>query len=200
MKILLLSDQESKFLYEFFSPEKIKDVELIISCGDLRASYLTFFATFSHAPLIYVRGNHDTRYESKPPEGCVCIEDDIFVYQGVRILGLGGSMEYIPGSNDQYTERQMQRRIRRLWWKIKKHKGFDILVTHSPAYELNELPDLPHKGFACFKALMDKYAPKYFIHGHVHSNYGGKFKREDQYGSTKVVNAYEYYMLDYSET
>lgn len=197
MKILVLSDQESKSLYEYYSPEKLKDIDLIISCGDLRANYLTFFATFSHAPVFYVRGNHDGQYEERPPEGCTCIEDNVVTYKGVRILGLGGSMEYIPGSSNQYTEKSMERRIKRLWWKLKKNRGFDILVAHAPAFEVNDLPDLPHKGFSCFRDLMDKYAPKYFLHGHVHSNYGGSFKREDKYGSTTVVNAYEYYILDY---
>lgn len=199
MKILVLSDEESKSLYEYFSPDKIKDVDLIISCGDLRASYLTFFATFSHAPLLYVRGNHDGHYEERPPEGCVCIEDDIFVFRGVRILGLGGSMEYIPGADNQYTERSMERRIKKLWWKLIKNKGFDILVAHAPAYEVNDLPDLPHRGFVCFKSLMDKYVPKFFIHGHVHANYGRGFKREDTYGGTKVINAYEYYIIEYPD-
>ena len=105
MKILVLSDHESKSLYEYYTPEKLKDIDLIISCGDLRANYLAFFATFSHAPVYYVRGNHDCRYEEYPPEGCTCIEDDIVTFRGVRIMGLGGSMEYIPGSSNQYTER-----------------------------------------------------------------------------------------------
>ena len=52
MKILVLSDQESKFLYEYYTPEKVKDIDLIISCGDLRANYLTFFATFSRSGLL----------------------------------------------------------------------------------------------------------------------------------------------------
>ena len=89
MKILLLADQESKSLYDYYSPEKIEGIDLIISCGDLKASYLSFFATVSHAPVLYIRGNHDCQYARKPPEGCICIEDDIFVYKGVRILGLG---------------------------------------------------------------------------------------------------------------
>lgn len=52
MKILVLADQESKSLYEFFTPDKIKDIDLIISCGDLRAEYLSFFATFSELRYI----------------------------------------------------------------------------------------------------------------------------------------------------
>lgn len=199
MKILVLSDHESKSLYEFYTPEKLKGIDLIISCGDLRANYLSFFATFSRAPVFYVRGNHDCHYLDCPPEGCICIEDDIVTYKGIRILGLGGSKEYIPGSPNQYTERKMEQRIRRLWLKLKINKGFDILVAHAPAYELNDLPDLPHQGFSCFKELMDKYSPKYFLHGHVHANYGNVFRREDQYGCTTVVNAYEYYIIDYPD-
>ena len=52
-------------------------------------------------------------------------------------------MEYIPDSPNQYTERKMRARIRRLWWKLWRHKGFDILVTHAPAYKLNDMEDLP---------------------------------------------------------
>lgn len=199
MRILVLADHESKALYEYYEPGKLKDIDLIVSCGDLRANYLSFFATFSRAPVLYVRGNHDGRYDEKPPEGCICIEDDIYVFRGVRIMGLGGSMEYIPGADNQYTEARMRRRIRKLWWRLKRSKGIDIFVSHAPAYQLNDMEDLPHRGFCCFRSLLETYAPKYFVHGHVHANYGGKFKRLDQYGDTIVVNAYEQFVIEYPE-
>lgn len=197
INILLLADQKSKFLYDFYNPETLKDVDLIISCGDLPPEYLSFFVTLCNVPLLYVRGNHDGKYEHTPPEGCICIEDDIYVHQGVRILGLGGSMEYIPGAANQFTEQKMRRRVRRLFFKLWKHKGFDILVTHAPAYQLNDLPDLPHRGFAVFRELMEKYEPKFFFHGHVHANYSTKFKRRDSFGNTIVVNAFEYHIVEY---
>ena len=71
---MIFADQESKLLYEYYDPEKMKDIDLLISCGDLPPEYLTFFATLCHAPLLYVKGNHDSKYEYKPPEGCICIE------------------------------------------------------------------------------------------------------------------------------
>ena len=40
MNILVLADHESKYLYDYYEPEKLKDVDLIISCGDLEANYL----------------------------------------------------------------------------------------------------------------------------------------------------------------
>ena len=87
MKILAVSDIESKYLWDYFEPKKLEGVELILSCGDLAAEYLSFLATFTHAPVLYVHGNHDAGYENRPPEGCICIEDEIFTYRGVRILG-----------------------------------------------------------------------------------------------------------------
>ena len=96
----------------------------------------------------------------------------------------------------QYTESQMKRRIRKLFLKIKMKKGFDILVTHSPAMGINDGEDLPHRGFACLTELLIKYSPKFFMHGHVHLNYGRNFKREDTYMDTRVINAYERYVFE----
>ncbi|MGN0159180.1 MAG: metallophosphoesterase [Brotaphodocola sp.] len=200
MKILVLSDEISKSLYEYYEPGKLKNVELIIACGDLKKSYLEFFATVVHVPVLFVLGNHDAWYD--PQEGCggcICIEDDIFVYKGIRILGLGGSMRYLPKQSGQYSEQEMSWRIRKLWWKIWCRKGFDILVTHAPAKGVNDMEDLPHQGFACFCDLMRKYTPQLFIHGHVHATYGSSFKRLDRFEHTTVVNAYGSYIIEYPE-
>ncbi len=199
MNILVLADHESKLLYDFYDPERMKDIDLIISCGDLEPEYLSFFATLCHAPVLYVQGNHDSKYSRQPPEGCICIEDDIYVFHGVRVMGLGGSMQYIPGAANQYSERDMRRRVRRMWWKLLRHQGFDILVAHAPAYDLNDMEDLPHRGFACFRTLMEKYSPKFFFHGHIHANYGSRFKRKDVYERTTIINAYEFYVVEYPE-
>ena len=47
MKILAISDVESKYLWDYFQPEKLEGVDLILSCGDLKASYLTLLARFT---------------------------------------------------------------------------------------------------------------------------------------------------------
>ena len=196
MRILAIADEECKSLWDHFDKSKLEGIDLIISCGDLDPRYLSFLATFTSAPVIYVHGNHDKKYSHMPPEGCICIEDDIFVYQGVRILGLGGSMQY-ASTVHQYTEQQMRNRIRKLRWKLLRHKGFDILVTHAPAQSINDGDDLPHRGFKVFKELMGKYRPKYFLHGHVHMQYGQKHKRIDKYNDTQIINAFERYVFDY---
>lgn len=195
MKILFLADEESKAYWDFFHKEDFADIDLIVSCGDLKSSYLSFLATMVPVPVLYVKGNHDTHYKTNPPDGCICIEDDIYEFQGVRILGLGGCNRYKPGDN-QYTDAQMAARVRKLRFKLWKKKGFDILVTHAPAKGLHDDTDPCHVGFNTFNKVIEKYKPKYFVHGHVHMNYGRKFPREDMVGQTHVINAFEKYIIE----
>ena len=195
MKILLLADQAEPSLWEHLDKRKLEGVELVLSCGDLPAEYLSFLTCFTSAPILYGHGNHDGRYEKKPPEGCICVEDTIYTHNGLRILGLGGSMRYRTGPH-MYTEREMQRRVRRLRFKLWRSKGFDILLTHAPAYQLGDDTDLAHTGFQVFLELIDKYQPRYLIHGHVHQSYQHDFKRIRQRGDTQSINAFGYYILD----
>ncbi len=197
MKILALSDVESRSLWDHFDRRKLDGVEMILSCGDLDPDYLSFLATFTSAPLLYVHGNHDGRYAQREPGCCVCVDGKIHVHNGVRVLGLGGCMRYKPSGQHQYTAREMDRRVRRLWLALYRHGGFDILLTHAPALGVNDGSDLAHTGFECFNRLIDRYTPRYFVHGHVHISYGRKHPRLDEYGSTKVINAYESYMFEY---
>lgn len=107
-------------------------------------------------------------------------------------------MRYRPGIN-QYTEKEMKKRVKKLWFPLLYRGGFDILLTHSPAYQLNDGLDLPHQGFQVFNTLMDKYHPRFFIHGHVHMSYGRNQKRYDQYNQTHVINAYDRCVFDYED-
>ena len=49
----------------------------------------------------------------------------------------------------------MNHRINKMWLSIKKNRGFDILLTHSPAAGIGDGPDEPHKGFEGFNYLLE---------------------------------------------
>ena len=198
MRILAIADEESAYLWDYFDKSKLKGVDLIISCGDLAPEYLSFLTTLTSIPVLYVHGNHDEKYDRNPPEGCTCIDDRVYVHEGIRILGLGGSMRYSSGKY-QYTEFQMLSRVRRLAFQLFRRRGFDILVTHAPAYQINDGEDLPHQGFKSFLSLMEKYHPRFFLHGHVHMSYGRKHKRYDKYEETHVINAFERCIFEYED-
>lgn len=195
MKILLLADEESKYYWDYFEKQKLEGIDLIISCGDLAPQFLEFLATFAKVPVLYVYGNHDYCYDETPPGGCICIDDDVYNYNGLRIMGLGGCMCYNYGPY-QFTEKEMAKRAKKMRRKIKKQGGIDILITHAPAYQFHDSEDLPHTGFKVFLDILDEYQPKLFAHGHVHINYGRDFKRESFYNQTKVINAFEKYIVE----
>lgn len=194
MKILVIADEESRSLWDFWDKSKTAGIDLILSCGDLNAEYLSFLTTMANVDVLYVHGNHDDGYLKKAPEGCICVDDKIINYNGIRIFGLGGSMRYGNG-HFQYTEKEMANRIKKRRLSLLKNKGFDILLTHSPARNINDMDDLAHRGFECFNALIEKYQPEFFIHGHVHKTYGN-FKRIQKNGNTTIINAFEKYIIE----
>jgi len=198
MNILAVSDIEDKYIWDHFDRERFKDIDLIISCGDLKASYLEFLVTMIPAPLLYVHGNHDTRYESKPPEGCTNIDGKVYIHEnGVRIAGLGGSMRYRPDAPYQYSEKEMKRRASKIKRTIKKARGIDIFVAHSPALGIGDGDDIAHTGFEVFITIMDEYNPKYMLHGHQHSCYNRRIQRKQIHKATQIINVGPYYIFEY---
>ena len=145
--------------------------------------------------LLLLPYNHDESYEKAPPEGCFCIEDQVYCCKGLRIVGLGGSMRYRPGLY-QYTEAQMRRRAKQLSLKLWRTGGFDILVTHAPARGIGDEEHISHRGFQTFVDLMEKYKPAYMVHGHIHREYTSRFKRLRKCGETVVVNANKSYVIE----
>ena len=95
MRILAVSDVEESWLTTHYDRDRMEGVELIISCGDLPASYLEHIVTLANIPLLYVAGNHDTAYARHAPEGCVNIDGCIARTgrhpSGTRILNACGS-------------------------------------------------------------------------------------------------------------
>jgi len=150
MKILSVSDRVVSTLYDNFDAERFPKVDLILSCGDLPPEYLSYLVASFNIPLYYVRGNHDIRYDSKPPDGCIDLNARLIRFQGVNLLGFEGSRWYSGGPH-QYTENEMRKIIRglrpKIWWR----KGIDIIITHAPPRYIHDAEDLCHRGFKSFR-------------------------------------------------
>ena len=195
LKALVISDHESEYLWDYFDAKALQGIDVIISCGDLKPEYLSFLVTMIPAPLIFVRGNHDTRYDQNPPEGCIDLEEKPVVIKGVRFVGFGGCKSTSPAPN-HYSEREMNLRILRATLSLSLRKGFDVLVTHAPAAGIGDGDDRFHEGFESFVKLIDKYKPCYHLHGHQHLTYSIGSKRVMEYNETTVINGYNYYITE----
>ena len=132
VKILAISDVPSELLWDESVRRRLEGIDLILSCGDLPKKYLEYLTNFTAAPILYVHGNHDGSYKGAEPGGCICVDDAVYVWKGLRIMGLGGCSRYNKEDTFQYTEGEMRRRARRLWLAARRAGGVDILLTRRP--------------------------------------------------------------------
>ncbi|MGN1164779.1 MAG: metallophosphoesterase [Candidatus Ornithospirochaeta sp.] len=215
MRLLCVSDTTRSLAFSPSVKTIYSNTDLIISAGDMPLESYDYVSTMLGSDLYYVYGNHnlkhfekDMRRERFPSAGSrdhqfygfladgKCIRDK---RTGLIIAGLGGCMLY-NGGESQYSERQMEWRIRRLvpillYNKTRYGRYLDILVTHAPPYGMGDGSDLCHKGFKCFLSFMEKYEPKYLLHGHIHLD-DANLPRVTEYHKTKVVNVYGSYVID----
>ena len=198
LKILAVADVESKYIWEHFDHDVFRGVDLIISCGDLKASYLSYLVTMIPAPLFYVHGNHDLTYDRKPPLGCECIDGRVAEYKGLRIAGLGGCLGSDPANPQQFSELQMEKRVRRLEGELRRDARLDIFVSHAPAFGVGDGMAF-HEGVRSFHEIYRLNQPRLHLFGHIHT-LGSPFPAPGQAmfvsGPTTAVNCAGYRFID----
>jgi len=169
IRILAVSDEQDPTLDSAVTRERIGVVDLIIGAGDLETDYLAFVADAFHAPLRYIRGNHDvgaawsdTRRSLLPepmPDGRVVEEI------GLRLIGFSGS--------PVYNRRNMQVSALGMWARVVSASSAAqrarpvLVVTHAPPRGMNDDTDRAHRGFTAFRWLADRLGPPLWLHGHT---------------------------------
>ena len=220
IKILCVSDSVDPIVYSQNMKERYNDVSFIIGAGDLKMRYYGFIVSMLNKPLYFVFGNHDLKFlkrfrkkdtnEFENPDETYYVKNYFgSTYIGGKIVrdkktglilaGMGGSMRYNRGEN-QYSNRQMYMKVFRLFPKLLFNKIFhgrwvDILVTHTPPFGIHDGEDVCHTGFKAFHWFMQKFQPRYLLHGHVHLLDINQ-KREFMCFNTKVINVYSRYILE----
>jgi Icc-related predicted phosphoesterase len=207
MQTLALSDEVVPIVYSLSIKRRFEHVRLVVGCGDLPYYYLEFVVTMLGVPCLYIHGNHDGPERTsggeliKEARGCLCLEGRTVMQQGVLFAGLGGSIRYNKRKGAQYTEQQMLLRAwrlvpRLLLNRLRYGRYLDVLLTHAPPLGIHNGPDLPHRGFGTFLRLMQRFEPRYLIHGHIHRSYNFSPVTETRYYNTLVVNTAGYQVLN----
>lgn len=200
MKILAVSDKVDPRLYNSNIDERYQDADLIIACGDLPYYYVEFLVDALKKPVVYVRGNHEAKYElssngtqKTAPLGAIDLHKKIINTNGILIGGFEGSIRYRKGPF-MYSQMQMWlmvlKKVPRLLFNKLFHGRFiDILVTHSPPYGIGDKDDLPHQGFKAYVWFLKTFKPKLHFHGHIHL-YDINEKWMQTFEQTRIINAY----------
>jgi Icc-related predicted phosphoesterase len=202
MKILAISDEVVPWIYSQTLLERCRDVDLVISCGDLPIGYLDFVVSTLNKPCFYVRGNHDhfevndrDGTEKRAPDGWTDLDMRVERIGNVRLAGLEGCLKYRPHAEGQYSQHAQWLRA----WRLATRMIFgppQIFVAHAPPFGIHNGDDLAHTGFQTFNWIIQTFKPRLFLHGHQHRNYNASQTGETVVDGTLVVNVHPYRLLE----
>jgi uncharacterized protein len=215
--VLAVADEPSHLLEHFLASPAAESwrVDLLVSCGDLDWGYLDSVATGVRRTLYYVPGNHQGRVHDLPtdrdeprsrrpdPSFGSDLHGRVEEAEDWLLCGFGGARWYRPG-DEQYTEAQMRRLIRRVARQIRWRHLWDrwrgrperpvLVISHAPPAGIHDRPGTPHEGFACFRWFLETIRPRLWLHGHVHLSSVNQIQRTDLPGVT-IANAYEFKLI-----
>jgi hypothetical protein len=208
MNILAVSDIELGFIYNLHFAQRFKDIDLMISCGDLPYYYLEFMISMIDKPLYYVRGNHASVVETTSagertdPWGAINLHRNVMRTSGGLLLaGVEGCLFYNEGRY-QYTQSEMWSIVLSMTPalfinKIRYGRYLDIFVSHAPPWKIHDKDDLPHQGIKAFRWLLKVFTPKYHLHGHIHV-YRSDAVTTTIFNETTVMNCFGYRELTFN--
>jgi predicted phosphodiesterase len=206
MKILSVSDVVVPSLYSTEIARLYREIDLVISCGDLPFSYLEYINSLLNKRLYYVHGNHAPSirygYTQSPASAAggtnlhrrVCKDES-----GLIIAGIEGCLLYNQGPY-QYSQSDM-------WWmvwklvptlllnKILNNRYLDIFITHASPWKIHDEEDLTHQGIKAFRWLNSVFKPAVHIHGHIHV-YNVNTITETLFKDTWVINTYGHRIME----
>ncbi len=192
----------NKPTYFIFGNHNLEDFPLYHKVPLAQGAHPTFTEEIANYDM---RGRHGADYA-----GFRVIEDKRLVVSGKKknrpllIAGVSGSKRYNKGLC-QYTESQMRRKLfalypRLLWNKIRYGEYLDIFLTHASPRKIHDREDPCHIGFECFNSFIQRFSPRFFVHGHIHlydMNDKRKTNVKTSQGETTVVNAFSHVVLEF---
>jgi hypothetical protein len=214
VRVLAVSDEVSDALWGPRAAALAPD--LVLAAGDLPWDYLEFLASTTNAPVLFVPGNHDPAVprlrvhrsgqflragmpcEPPRPVGCHAVDGTVLDAAGLRVAGLGGCVRYRPGPN-QYSQREYRGRASRLLRRVARLArrtpgAVDVLLTHAPPRGLGDEDDRPHVGIEALHPLLERLAPRWHLHGHIHPY--GRHQPDRHVGTTTVRNVIPYKLME----
>ena len=196
IRLLAVSDALEPALADSRNRSSLGTIDLIVGCGDLDCDDLSFIADGFDAPLIYVRGNHDSD-ERWRECGSYC-PDPIHSSAVLHRAGLAVAGLTWPGRRGkaaQRNERVAWSQAMRLATRRLGHFDPMIVMSHVPPLGAGDVPTDPyHRGFKGYRWLLERLEPTLWLHGHTPLAAARDW--QVQVGRTKVINVTGAVLID----
>lgn len=192
VRFLAVSDEPDPALEHAVNREALGPIDGIIGCGDLDAPWLGFLGDAFHAPLIYVRGNHD--HGGAWRHGAKTIPTPLDSGHIARLAGIAiGGLEW-PGvdlaGNRRRTWLAWRQSIglmrRAVVGRLTGRREPILVISHAPPEGAGDATDPYHRGFDAYRWLLDRLQPPVWLHGHTTTAFVHQLSLQS--GSTMVVN------------
>ena len=181
MRLLCVSDTTRSLAFSPNINSIYGNTDIILSAGDMPLESFDYMATMLSRDVYYVYGNHNLKNFSRD------MKKDRFPHSPTGDINSKFYGYLMDGKCNRLKDSGLNKR--------RYGRYLDILVTHAPPYGMGDGEDLCHMGFKCFLSFMDRFQPRYLIHGHVHlDDYNAP--RVTEYNKTKVVNVFGSYLID----
>jgi Icc-related predicted phosphoesterase len=188
-RIVLLSDTHN--CNEQIS---VPDADILIHAGDATnrgqvdeiIAFNEWFSGLPHKHKIFVAGNHDWLFETRPKyaqsllaENIIYLQDSLIEIEGLKIYGSPWQPRFFDWAfnlnrGDEIAEK----------WKLIPNE-VDILITHGPPLGiLDETPPGDFAGCEELRKRVEEIRPQLHVFGHIHFGYG----TEEKFG-VRFVNA-----------
>jgi Icc-related predicted phosphoesterase len=196
IRLLAVSDTIEPAFADARNRAAIGSIDLILGAGDLDCDDLAFVADRFDAPLIYVRGNHDSD-ERWQERSNICPEPvhsaAVLHRAGLAVAGLTW-----PGRRGRAAQRN-----ERVAWsqalqlaarRVANHDPI-IVISHAPPLAAGDVAtDAYHRGFKGYRWLLERLEPTLWLHGHTPMAAATEW--QVQVGRTKVINVTGAVLID----
>lgn len=158
-KVLVVADYE-KFHFE----EKIyTPIDFVLSCGDVPIKILNDIYELYRKPIFAVKGNHDTTQDF--PKYVTNVHFNIVQHRNWLIGGWQGVPIYKGTGAYEWDDMNTATLLQNL-------PPVDIFIAHAPIYKYTDKDDYAHQGSEALLQYIQNKQPRYFYHGHVHTERG----------------------------
>lgn len=188
-RIVLLSDTHN--CNEQIS---VPDGDILIHAGDATnrgqvdeiVAFNEWFSGFPHKHKIFVAGNHDWLFETRPKyarsllaKNVVYLQDSAVEILDLKIYGSPWQPRFFDWAFNLNRGGEMAEK-----WKLIPNE-VDILITHGPPFGiLDETPRGDFAGCEELRKRVEEIRPQLHVFGHIHFGYG----TEEKFG-VRFVNA-----------
>ena len=184
MKILHISDTHS----QHHRLRDLPEADVIVHSGDFSfggseqevIDFLNWFCDLPYKHKIYIAGNHDDCLWGGKVEGLPENVHDLR-YSSITIDGV--KFHGIPMFMHDCVTDKNEREIKNI------PADTDVLVTHTPPYEILDFDDGIHYGNKDLLMKACEIKPRYHLFGHIHAQNGIETHGTTTFVNSAIVNA-----------